>query len=83
MTRKNWENKYFKFQKEDIFRKNEDSNRKEMFFFCKESEDKKEFKIRLGGNDTEKVYIPSYGDNDLDETLLNLVKDFNLLIENR
>ena len=52
-----------------------------MFFFCKESEDKKEFKIRLGDNDTEKVYIPSYGDNDLDETLLNLVKDFNLLIE--
>ena len=39
------------------------------------------FKIKLGGSDIEKVYVPSYGDNDQDETLLNFVKDVNLLIE--
>ena len=38
-------------------------------------------KKKLGGSDTEKVYVPSYGDNDQDKSLLNLVKDFNLLIE--
>ena len=68
------------FKRKEDFKK-EYPNRKEMSFFFKEPEDKKEFKIQLGGNDTENRYVPSYGDNDQDETLLNLVKDFNLLIE--
>ena len=52
-----------------------------MSFFFKEPEDKKKFKIRLRGNDTEKVYVPSYGDNDQDKTLLSLIRNFYLLIE--
>ena len=61
--------------------KKEETNRKELSFFAKEYKEKKEFKIGLGGNDTEKVLVPCYGDDDQDETLLILVKDFNLLIE--
>ena len=47
----------------------------------KDSKEKKEFKIELGGNDTEKVHVPIYNDQANDECLLILVKEFNILIE--
>ena len=47
----------------------------------KESKEKEELKIGLGGNDREQALAPCYGDDDQDETLLILVEDFNLLIE--
>ena len=65
--------------KRNIERK--DEPKKELSFYYKECKEKKEFKVGLGGSDSEKVQIPSYGDSDQDETLLLLVKDFNLLIE--
>jgi len=49
--------------------------------FKKEAKELKEFKVKLGGSDTEKVVLPSYGDDDRDETLLTLVKEFNMMIE--
>ena len=52
-----------------------------MSFYFKETKEKKEFKVVLGGTESEKVQVPSYGDNDQDETLLLLIKDFNLLVE--
>ena len=58
-----------------------DEPRKELSFYFKESKDKKEFKVVLGENESEKVQVPSYGDNDQDETLLLLIKDFNLMVE--
>ena len=64
------------FKKKEDFSKKEDWIRKEMSFFFKEPEDKKNFKIRLGSNDTEKVYVPSYGYNEQDKTLLSLVNNF-------
>ena len=33
------------------------------------------------GDDTEKVNLPTYGDDDRDETLLVLVKEFNMMVE--
>ena len=41
----------------------------------------KDFKVQLGVNDTEKVMLPFYGDEDRDETLLILVKESNMMIE--
>lgn len=41
----------------------------------------KEFKVQLGGNDTEKVMLSVYGDDNRDETLLILVKEFIIMIE--
>ena len=41
----------------------------------------KEFKVQLGGNNTEKVMLSFYGDDDRDETLLILVKEFIIMIE--
>ena len=58
-----------------------DEPKKELTLYYKECKVMKEFKIELGGSDTEKIQIPSYGDNDQDETLLLLIKDFKLLIE--
>ena len=52
-----------------------------MYFFFKEPVDKKEFKMRIWGNDVEKVSVQIYGDNDQDGILLNLANDFKLLIE--
>ena len=49
--------------------------------FKKEEKESKEFKVNLGGDDTEKVILPTYGDDDRDETLLILVKEFNIMIE--
>ena len=51
-----------------------------IIFLLQRKKVKTQFKIRLGGNDTEKVYTPIYGDNERDEILSNLVKDFNLHI---
>ena len=42
---------------------------------------RKNFKSYLEKNESEKVQVPSYGDNDQDETLLLLIKDFNLMVE--
>jgi len=33
------------------------------------------------GDDTEKINLPTYGDDDRDETLLVLVKEFNMMVE--
>ena len=52
-----------------------------MSLYHKEPKEKKEFKIHLGRDDSEKVLIPIYGDEDPDEILLILVKEFELLIE--
>ena len=41
----------------------------------------KEFKVQLGGNDTEKVMLSVYGDDNRDKTLLILVKEFIIMIE--
>ena len=38
--------------------------------------------MKLGGNDTKKVILSSYGDDDQDETLFILVKEFSMMIEN-
>ena len=58
-----------------------DEPKKELNLYFKEMKEKKEFKIGLGGEDSEKVQLPSYGDTDQDETLLVLIKEFNLMIE--
>ena len=58
-----------------------DEPKKELSLYYKEHKEKKEFKIGLGGQDSEKIQLPSYGDADQDETLLVLIKDFNLMIE--
>ena len=52
-----------------------------MSLYHKEPKEKKEFKIHLGRDDSEKVLIPIYGDEDPDEILLILVKEFELLIK--
>ena len=49
--------------------------------FKKEGKENKEFKVNLGGDDTEQVILPTYGDDDRDETLVILVKEFNMMIE--
>ena len=49
--------------------------------FKKEAKESKDFKVKLGCDDTEKVILPTYGDDDRDETLLILVKEFNMMIE--
>ena len=51
--------------------------------FKKEEKESKEFKVNLGGDDTEKVILPTYGDDDRDETLLILVKEFNMMFEDK
>ena len=67
--------------KKPFEKKFREKNRKELSLFKKEAKELKEFKIKLGGNDTEKVVLPTYGDDDRDETLLTLVKEFNMMIE--
>ena len=37
--------------------------------------------MQLGGNDTEKVMLSVYGDDNRDKTLLILVKEFIIMIE--
>ena len=37
--------------------------------------------MNLGGGDTEKLKLLTYGDDDRDETLLILVKEFNMIAE--
>ena len=54
-----------------------------MSLYHKEPKGRKEFKICLRGDDSEKVLIPIYGDEDPDEILLILIKEFELLIEDR
>ena len=62
-------------------KKFKEENRKQLSLFKKEAKVVKEFKVKLGGDDTEKVVLPTYGDDDRDETLLVLVKKFNIMIE--
>ena len=49
-----------KIVRKEYFNKKEEENRKEMYFFFKEPVEKKKLKIKLGGNDTEKVCVPRY-----------------------
>ena len=67
--------------KKPFERKFKEENRKELSLYKKEAKDNKEFKVKLGGDDTEKVNLPIYGDDDRDETLLILVKEFNMTVE--
>ena len=67
------------FQNKGNDRRDEPKN--ELTLYYKEHKEKKEFNIGLGGQDSEKIQLPSYGDADQDETLLVLIKDFNLMIE--
>ena len=67
--------------KKKEFKKREEKETKEISYYHKEPKDKKEFNIELGGNDTERVYVPVYGDLSNDECLMILDKEFNLLIE--
>ena len=60
--------------KKPFERKFREENRKELSLFKKEAKELKKFKVKLGGSDTEKVVLPTYGDDDSDETLLTLVK---------
>jgi len=41
----------------------------------------KEFKVQLGDNDTQKVMLPLYWDDDRDEILFILFEEFNMMIE--
>ena len=66
--------------KKPFERKFKEENRKELSLYKKEAKESKEFKVKLGGDDTEKVVLPIYGDDDRDETLLTLVKEFNMMI---
>ena len=45
--------------------------------------DKKEFRVEIEGSDTEKVHLPIYRDESRDETLLILVKEFNLMVKDK
>ena len=67
--------------KKPFERKYKEENRKNLSLYKKEAKESKEFKVKLGGDDTEKVVLPTYGDDDRDETLLTLVKEFNMMIE--
>ena len=62
-------------------RKFREENKKVLSLFKRENKEMKESKVKLGDDDTEKVILPSYGDDDRDETLLILVKKFNIMIE--
>lgn len=52
-----------------------------MSLFKKEMKDMKEFKVQLGDNDTQKVMLPLYWDDDRDEILFILFEEFNMMIE--
>ena len=41
----------------------------------------KEFKVKIVGGDTENLILSSYGDDYRDKTLVILVKEFNMMIE--
>ena len=64
-----------------IKEKKEETNQKRNCLYTLKNQKRKKIKIVLGGTESEKVQVPSYGDNDQDETLLLLIKDFNLLVE--
>ena len=49
--------------------------------FKKEAKESKDFKVKLGCDDTEKVILPTYGDDDRDETLLILALELSMMIE--
>ena len=51
-----------------------------MSLYKKEAKEIKEFKVKLGDDDSEKVNLPIYGDDDRDETLLTLIKEYNMMI---
>ena len=69
--------------KKPFERKFREENKKELSLFKKENKEMKDFKVILGGDDTEKVILPSYEDDDRDKTLLILIKEFNMMIEDR
>ena len=67
--------------KETIQKRFKEENRKGLSLFDNKITDMKEFKVQLGGNDTEKVLLPIFGDDDRDENLRIMVKDFSMMIE--
>ena len=67
--------------KKPFERKFKEENRKNLSLYKKEAKESIEFKVKLGGDDTEKVVLPTYGDDDRDEPLLTLIKEFNMMIE--
>ena len=70
------------FQGKKLFeRKFKEENRKELSLYKKEVKDSKEFKVKLEGDDTEKVNLPTYEDDNRDETLLILVKELNMMVD--
>ena len=70
------------FQGKKYFeRKFKEENRKELPLYKKEAKDSKEFKVKLEGDDTEKVNLPTYEDDNRDETLLILVKELNMMVD--
>ena len=79
--RRDQQNKSTFSTKKPFERKFKEENRKNLSLYKKEAKESKEFKVKLGGDDTEKVVLPTYGDDDRDETLLTLVKEFNMMIE--
>ena len=72
--RRDQQNKSTFSTKKPFERKFKEENRKNLSLYKKEAKESKEFKVKLGGDDTEKVVLPTYGDDDSDETLLTLVK---------
>mmetsp|Transcript_34952 Transcript_34952/g.40438 ORF Transcript_34952/g.40438 Transcript_34952/m.40438 type:complete len:306 (+) Transcript_34952:850-1767(+) len=68
------------YLKKKDFKKRKERYTKEISYYLHDPKDKKEFKIELGGNDTEKVHVHVYGDSSNDECLMILEKEFNLLI---
>ena len=62
-------------------KEHEEENSTNLSYKYKEPQHHKEFKISLGGNDTEKQSIPIYSDEERDETLFILIEDFNMLVE--
>ena len=56
-------------------------NKKGLSFMYKEPKENKEFKIDLGGTNSEKVKIPLYDDHCRHETMYILIKRFNIMIE--
>ena len=67
--------------KKPFGKKVKEENRKELSLFKKEAKENKEFKVKLGGDNIEKNILPTYEDDDRDKTLLILVKEFNMIIE--
>ena len=79
--RRDQQNKSTFSTKKPFERKFKEENRKELSLYKKEVKDSKEFKVKLEGDDTEKVNLPTYEDDNRDETLLILVKELNMMVD--